>query len=342
MDEEQAKKPRPRPAPEAAPRDDVVVVTSRCPFCHEGVDPAAAAWVACSACLGRHHAACWGEAGRCAACGTTTHLQPPGARGSAAARTVWLVLSGGLLLMLGLGVALVLFQHKAPAPPPISGPVRPRPIPLPATPVAPVAPRAVPDPFEESNDRAVVARARELLKQGDLDADEALRLAALERRLASQRGDGPPESILTSESDFLFVDGTAGTAVMGRRMSANPDFKGDPGEGCLVAYGHLLLGDGAACVAAANRVLDLVPWYSVAWSLRARGKARLGDAAGAQEDAARAATMARSGNGHDRLWAASAADALRRVLASPRVQKAGVPGVVAALEARIAKLEAPR
>jgi hypothetical protein len=41
----------------------------RCPFCHEGVLVSEEAWVACEGCLARHHADCWGEAGRCACCG---------------------------------------------------------------------------------------------------------------------------------------------------------------------------------------------------------------------------------------------------------------------------------
>ncbi len=41
----------------------------RCPFCHEGVRVADSDWVACAGCLARHHDACWGEGGRCGACG---------------------------------------------------------------------------------------------------------------------------------------------------------------------------------------------------------------------------------------------------------------------------------
>ena len=41
----------------------------RCPFCHSDVVPEAADWVACRACLARHHAPCWSESGRCGTCG---------------------------------------------------------------------------------------------------------------------------------------------------------------------------------------------------------------------------------------------------------------------------------
>lgn len=39
---------------------------SRCAYCHDDLDPAAA--VACVGCLARHHAGCWDDHGACAAC----------------------------------------------------------------------------------------------------------------------------------------------------------------------------------------------------------------------------------------------------------------------------------
>jgi TM2 domain-containing membrane protein YozV len=41
----------------------------RCPYCHDRVVTARGGWVACAACLARHHAECWGESGACGACG---------------------------------------------------------------------------------------------------------------------------------------------------------------------------------------------------------------------------------------------------------------------------------
>lgn len=72
-------KPPPGPAPDAAPRDDVRAATSpvRCPFCHDHVAIDAAGWVACVACLARHHAACWREGARCSACGRAEVMAPP-------------------------------------------------------------------------------------------------------------------------------------------------------------------------------------------------------------------------------------------------------------------------
>lgn len=49
---------------------------TRCPYCHEDVLAEAAEWVACAGCLGRHHAGCWADGGKCAACGHAEPLRP--------------------------------------------------------------------------------------------------------------------------------------------------------------------------------------------------------------------------------------------------------------------------
>lgn len=61
------------------PRDDVRVKggATRCPFCHDEVAARGNRWVACRVCLARHHAACWRESRRCAACGSTERVAPP-------------------------------------------------------------------------------------------------------------------------------------------------------------------------------------------------------------------------------------------------------------------------
>jgi hypothetical protein len=78
---EKKQPPPSEPAPEVAPRDDVSVSASptRCPYCHEGIQIDAEAWVACSGCLGRHHRDCWDEGGKCAGCGETEALSRAGA-----------------------------------------------------------------------------------------------------------------------------------------------------------------------------------------------------------------------------------------------------------------------
>jgi hypothetical protein len=63
-------------AEDAAP-PPVAVKTSatRCPFCHDDVDPdGKKAWVACSGCLARHHKGCWSSHKKCASCGSKKYL----------------------------------------------------------------------------------------------------------------------------------------------------------------------------------------------------------------------------------------------------------------------------
>jgi hypothetical protein len=55
----------------------------RCPYCHEDVFRDKEAWVACEACLARHHSGCWQEANRCGGCGGASFLTreaPPRAK----------------------------------------------------------------------------------------------------------------------------------------------------------------------------------------------------------------------------------------------------------------------
>src|SRR3954447_21695222 len=47
---------------------------TRCPFCHEDVAHEREDWVACEACLARHHASCWTEGNGCAGCGDTRFI----------------------------------------------------------------------------------------------------------------------------------------------------------------------------------------------------------------------------------------------------------------------------
>lgn len=99
-------KPRPPKAEDPAPRDDVVVGQNRCPFCRDGVRAATTDWVACAACLARHHEPCWGEGGgRCAACGHGERLRadrPAARQGSTTARLVIVVVAAlGALVAVG-------------------------------------------------------------------------------------------------------------------------------------------------------------------------------------------------------------------------------------------------
>lgn len=79
--EQPAKEPIGGPVEDPAPLHHDVLARAkaspvRCPFCHADVRVDVDPWVACQGCLARHHAACWGERGRCSACGSTTALRP--------------------------------------------------------------------------------------------------------------------------------------------------------------------------------------------------------------------------------------------------------------------------
>lgn len=80
--EKPLEKPVVREAPEAVPSRDVHVVASptRCPYCHDDVAPERSDWVACKACLARHHVACWRENGACGTCRQTSSIAARGER----------------------------------------------------------------------------------------------------------------------------------------------------------------------------------------------------------------------------------------------------------------------
>src|SRR5262249_18525863 len=60
---------------EVAKRIDVGQSPTRCPYCHEGLDPESEEWRACASCLACHHVACWKELGRCGACACEEALE---------------------------------------------------------------------------------------------------------------------------------------------------------------------------------------------------------------------------------------------------------------------------
>ncbi len=49
---------------------------NRCPYCHVDVRYVEENWVACGACLARHHEACWREINRCSTCGAHVPAAP--------------------------------------------------------------------------------------------------------------------------------------------------------------------------------------------------------------------------------------------------------------------------
>jgi TPR repeat protein len=109
----------------------------RCPFCHDDVRVGEQRWVACAGCLARHHAGCWGEAGRCAACGDGASLAGGGASrvrtmglGVLATLVVVLVLGGlGLVLRSVERLNATIASRPEPAPPSVPAPPPPPPPP---------------------------------------------------------------------------------------------------------------------------------------------------------------------------------------------------------------------
>lgn len=75
----------------------------RCPFCHDDVRVGEQRWVACAGCLARHHAGCWGEAGRCSACGDAAALA--GGRPSRLREALFALAVVGVLVGIGLVLA---------------------------------------------------------------------------------------------------------------------------------------------------------------------------------------------------------------------------------------------
>lgn len=98
------------------------VARLRCPYCHEEVAPADVK-VGCGRCMAWHHAACLGEHGRCASCGTLEALESApksdGSLGRVAARQFvsswdsWSVLFGAAAeFATGAGSGLLSISHS--------------------------------------------------------------------------------------------------------------------------------------------------------------------------------------------------------------------------------------
>ncbi len=91
---------------DVAARGDPVTSALRCPFCHDPVRlEVPTPWVACAACLARHHGSCWDESRRCGACGHGVRLRPDTRSWSALALLGAAV--AGALLTLPLAVFLL-------------------------------------------------------------------------------------------------------------------------------------------------------------------------------------------------------------------------------------------
>lgn len=129
--------PSDKPPPQAevrridvAARVDPVASALRCPFCHDPVQlEVRTPWVACAACLARHHAPCWDESRRCGACGHGLRLRPD-AHSRGALALVGAAAAGVVLTLLAAVPTLAaraLDERRYPAPAPIVAPPPSRP-----------------------------------------------------------------------------------------------------------------------------------------------------------------------------------------------------------------------
>ncbi|MBI3724842.1 hypothetical protein HY251_12935 [bacterium] len=112
--DEVRERPEPRRVEEPALRDDVRLEGSRarCPYCHDSVSAEGDDWVACRACLARHHEKCWQESGQCATCREKAFL--PGTRAAPSTRPSSRSRAGTIVAAaLGLLVALAVASSIA-------------------------------------------------------------------------------------------------------------------------------------------------------------------------------------------------------------------------------------
>jgi hypothetical protein len=127
---------------DVAARVDPVASALRCPFCHDPVRlELPTPWVACAACLARHHRSCWDESKRCGACGHALRLRPETSRVGVVA-LLGAALAGVFLTLLAAVPVLAWRDFERVRHPHVD-------VPGPATPVvvaAPAAPAAVNGP----------------------------------------------------------------------------------------------------------------------------------------------------------------------------------------------------
>lgn len=260
-----------KPRPERTePKEDPRVVAHRCPFCHEAVRPEAEAWVACAQCLGRQHAACWDEGGRCGACRHTLRLEAPAParRGDRSATQLvivflallvagWLV--GGVLLAPTDGGGSTL------EPPAVFSPPPPPPPTVVATPASP----------ERSDERRPPQATTELLGRGTPD----------------ERFDWLPDRI---DADTYYV-------VNRMTKEARARIRQRPGEvASLVLEAHLAerWKDGAEAIRLCDEAIARDPLYGAAWTVRGWAMLGVGNDSVAALDLRRGAQLS-----HDPTWA---------------------------------------
>lgn len=293
--EKEQEKPR-EPAPEV--HDDPRVVAHRCPFCHEPVRPDDEAWVACAQCLGRQHAACWDESGRCGACRHDQRLEAPtrAAQGTARPSSSRPVLAAvGLSILVALLGAFLLFLVPQGSSVVSGGPPRvimaepvhtvveapgPRVVEETPAPEVEVAPTPV-EAAEPAIDGLKRLREQELARAS---ASERERLLAAEdvdgRRFPAPRAAQPP---------FTWIPEDAATTGVARRLVREHreralEREGEASSLVLLAHVNVYAGNPEQAVIDCDRALDLDPRHGPAWTVRGWARLTLGDLDGAELD----------------------------------------------------------
>jgi hypothetical protein len=290
-------KPRPERAPE--PKDDPRVVAHRCPFCHEAVRPDAEAWVACAQCLGRQHAACWDENGRCGACSHAQRLEAPAVVTASRRRRPAVALAPFVVLLVVSAAAFVALLS-------LQGESSPRAEPLPSTPVGPAVAEVVMEaPAEpvEPVERAVSPPPRPaadlLLERQELELARADERELHRLRLAGLDGPGSyaePFEWLPDRGDAAGVDVARRMAREARERISERE---DPlANHVLEAHVQERTGDPDAAISRCNAALDLDPRYGLAWTVRGWARLARGDVIQAELDLRRGAKL-----GHETTWA---------------------------------------
>jgi hypothetical protein len=299
-------KPRPEPAREPAPRDDITVGANRCPFCHEQVQ--AKEWVACAACLARHHEACWAESGRCATCRYETKLRPDEKRASAgpwivALFVIGFLLSGAIFVwgLVSTGEATrreaelqaKFAAEKAERDAAIAGHLAEdgREV------AVSTGPRPVPRTAFNWSRPAACEEALTIIARRLPGADQAegarLRMAdeAIRRVVRPSGTDEPTMTILESQDDYLMLPARGQPG-----FEDVPSYREENERRCAVAgaktldrayLAHVLvrLGEADAALAQVNLALDHDGTLPLPWAVRAQALLALGAARDAREDA---------------------------------------------------------
>jgi tetratricopeptide (TPR) repeat protein len=256
-----------QPAPEAAaPVVRAATSPLRCPFCHEGI-LVSGDWIACEACLARHHRECWQEGSACSACGCASFvestrrqsgrlLQQPAAPEMPSRRFWRLPVIGVavILTVVGVGAAAVALQH-------------------------------VLQPGKTPHERAA-----ELHAQGERERERANLASAIKKFTQALELD-PKNTEILFDRAFVYVS-------RAEYQAARDDYDAilalEPRNGnALIGRGNVRdhLGDARGALADFGAAIETDPANPVFWYDRGNGRRAIGDHRGAVADYTKAISL---------------------------------------------------